>query len=65
MYSPTDLKKGTVIQLDNKPYRVIEYSQKVMGRGGSIVNVKIKNLERRGVSILSVALLVAKTHVFN
>lgn len=44
MYQPTDLKKGTVCQLDGKPYRVIEYSQKVMGRGGSIVNVKLKNL---------------------
>src|ERR1044071_8732214 len=44
MYQPTDLKKGTVIQLDGKPYRVTEYSQKVMGRGGSIVNVKLKNL---------------------
>jgi len=44
VYSPTDLKKGTVIQIDGKPYRVIDYGQKVMGRGGSIVNVKIKNL---------------------
>jgi elongation factor P len=44
MYQPTDLKKGIVCQLDGKPYRVIEYSQKVMGRGGSIVNVKLKNL---------------------
>lgn len=44
MYQPTDLKKGTVIQIEGKPYRVIDYGQKVMGRGGSIVNVKIKNL---------------------
>ena len=44
MYSPTDLKKGIVVQIDGKPFRVVEYSQKVMGRGGSIVNVKIKNL---------------------
>jgi elongation factor P len=44
MYQPTDLKKGTIIQLDGQPYRVVEYAQKVMGRGGSIVNVKIKNL---------------------
>ena len=44
MYQPTDLKKGTVCQIDGKPYRVVEYSQKVMGRGGSIVNVKLKNL---------------------
>jgi len=44
MYQPTDLKKGVVCQIDGKPYRVLEYSQKVMGRGGSIVNVKLKNL---------------------
>lgn len=44
MYQPTDLKKGTVVQIDGKPYRVVEYAQKVMGRGGSIVNVKLKNL---------------------
>lgn len=43
-YQPTELKKGVVIQLDGKPFRVIEYNQKVVGRGGSIVNVKIKNL---------------------
>jgi elongation factor P len=40
----TDLKKGTVFQLDGQPYRVVDYAQKVMGRGGSIVNVRIKNL---------------------
>lgn len=40
----TDLKKGMVFQLDGAPYRVVEYSQKVMGRGGSIVNVRIKSL---------------------
>lgn len=42
--SITDLKKGTIFQLDGTPYRVVEYSQKVMGRGGSIVNVRIKSL---------------------
>lgn len=44
MYGPTDLKKGRVIVVDGKPYQVVDYSQKVMGRGGSIVNVRIKNL---------------------
>lgn len=44
MYGPTDLKKGTVIQLDGAPFKVTDYAQKVMGRGGSIVNVKLKNL---------------------
>lgn len=43
-FGVTDLKKGTVFQLEGTPYRVIEYGQKVMGRGGSIVNVKIKSL---------------------
>ena len=44
MFGITDLKKGALIQLDGKPYRVVEYSQKVMGRGGSIVNVRLKSL---------------------
>lgn len=42
--SITDLKKGTIFQLEGIPYRVVEYGQKVMGRGGSIVNVRIKSL---------------------
>src|SRR3989344_8401838 len=40
----TDLKKGTIFEYNAVPYKVVEYSQKVMGRGGSIVNVKIKSL---------------------
>ena len=44
MYGPPDLKKNVWITLDGQPYKVVEYSQKVMGRGGSIVNVKVKNL---------------------
>lgn len=42
--SITDLKKGTLFQSDGVPYRVVDYAQKVMGRGGSIVNVRIKSL---------------------
>jgi len=42
--SITNLKKGTLFQLDGVPYRVVDYAQKVMGRGGSIVNVRIKSL---------------------
>lgn len=42
--SITNLKKGTLFQLDGQPWRVVEYNQKVMGRGGSIVNVRIKSL---------------------
>ncbi len=40
----TDLRKGTVFAFEGEPYRVVEYAQKVMGRGGSIVNVTIKHL---------------------
>src|SRR3982750_2792104 len=43
-FSITDLKKGTIFQLESVPYRVVDYNQKVMGRGGSIVNVRIKSL---------------------
>jgi elongation factor P len=42
--SITDLKKGTIFELDSEPFKVVDYKQKVMGRGGSIVNVRIKSL---------------------
>lgn len=42
--SITDLKKGVLFQIEGTPYRVVDYNQKVMGRGGSIVNVRIKSL---------------------
>jgi elongation factor P len=40
----TNLKKGTVFQWEGEPFRVVDYNQKVMGRGGSIVNVRVKSL---------------------
>lgn len=42
--SITNLKKGIVFQWEGEPFRVVDYNQKVMGRGGSIVNVRIKSL---------------------
>ena len=42
--SITDLKKGVLFQWEGVPYRVVDYNQKVMGRGGSIVNVRIKSV---------------------
>lgn len=44
MLGVTDLKKGTLIKLEGQPWKVIEYNQKQMGRGGSIVNTKLKNM---------------------
>src|SRR5271167_2852697 len=40
----TDLKKGAIFNLGGEPFKVVDYNQKVMGRGGSIVNVRIKSL---------------------
>jgi elongation factor P len=40
----TDLKVGTLIELEGVPYRVTDYTHKAMGRGGAVVQVKIKNL---------------------
>jgi elongation factor P len=44
MFGVTDLKKGTLIKIDGQPWKVVEYNQKQMGRGGSIVNTKLKNM---------------------
>ena len=40
----TDLKKGFIFQMDGVPYKVVEYTHKMMGRGSSTVSVKIRNL---------------------
>ena len=45
----TDLKVGTLVELDGVPYRVTDYTHKAMGRGGAVVQVKIKNLLNGGV----------------
>src|ERR1700712_1878294 len=42
--SITNLKKGVLFVMEGEPYRVVDYNQKVMGRGGSIVNVRVKSL---------------------
>lgn len=44
MLSPTELRKDTLIDLGGAPYRVTDYAQKQMGRGGSIINTKLKNV---------------------
>ena len=44
MYNASDLKVGKKFVMDDAPYEVVSYSQKVMGRWGSIINIKAKNL---------------------
>ncbi|MEX1059143.1 MAG: elongation factor P [Candidatus Saccharimonadales bacterium] len=40
----TDLKKGTIFQMDGVPYKVVEYQHTMKGRGSSSISVKIRNL---------------------
>lgn len=44
MYNASELKVGKKFLMDNEPYEVTSYSQKVVGRWGSIITIKCKNL---------------------
>ncbi|MCT4617434.1 MAG: elongation factor P [Candidatus Gracilibacteria bacterium] len=44
MYGATELKPGRKIIFENAPYEILKYDQHVMGRGSSVINVKMKNL---------------------
>ena len=44
MYSSSEIKIGKKFIMDWAPYETVKYAQKVMWRGGSIINVKAKNL---------------------
>lgn len=44
MYNASDLKVGKKFLMNDEPFEVTYYAQKVMGRGGSIITVKAKNL---------------------
>lgn len=49
MLSITDLKTGTKITYEGDPYVVLSYYQSKMGRGGSVVKTKLKNLKNGSV----------------
>ena len=49
MYNASDLKVGKKFLMNNEPFEVTYYGQKVMGRGGSIITVKAKNLLSGGI----------------
>jgi len=44
MYNASELKVWKKFIMDEQPYEVVSYSQKVVGRWGSIINIKAKNL---------------------
>ena len=48
MYNGNDLKVGKKFIMDGMPFEVMSYAQKVMWRGGSIINIKAKNLVNGG-----------------
>ncbi|MFA6082373.1 MAG: elongation factor P [Patescibacteria group bacterium] len=45
MLSITDLRNGTLVEIDGDPHIVINYSHHKMGRGGAVVKTKLKNLK--------------------
>lgn len=45
MLAITDLKNGTKFIYESDPFVVLSYAQSKMGRGGSVVKVRIKNLK--------------------
>ncbi len=49
MLSITQLKKGTLIVLDQDPYEVLDYAHSHVGRGGSVVQTKVRNLKTGNV----------------
>lgn len=49
MYNASDLKVGKKFLMNDEPFEVTYYAQKVMGRGGSIITVKAKNLLSGGI----------------
>ena len=44
MYSVSDIRKGTFVQHEGQPYRVLDKEHVKMGRGGAVLRTKLKNL---------------------
>ena len=40
-YSMGDLKKGLKIEIDGKPYKIVEYQHVKPGKGGALVRVQV------------------------
>jgi elongation factor P len=45
MYQTTDFRKGLKIELEGKPYLIVEYQHVNPGKGSAFVRTKLKNLE--------------------
>ena len=53
MFGPTDLKKGVVFKYRDNPQKVLDYSHTHKGRGGAVVNAKVKDLITGTIQVLS------------
>lgn len=49
MINAGELRKGVGIELDGKPYQVLEYQHIKMGRGGAQVRLKLKDMRTRAI----------------
>ncbi|MBW1982076.1 MAG: elongation factor P [Deltaproteobacteria bacterium] len=45
MYSTSDFRRGLKIELDGKPYLIVEFLHVKPGKGGAFVRTKLKNME--------------------
>ena len=50
MIGVTEMRKGTVVEIDGELYRVLEYQHYKPGRGNAIIRTKLRNL-RSGATI--------------
>ncbi|NOZ30236.1 MAG: elongation factor P [Chloroflexi bacterium] len=50
MIGVTEMRKGTIVELDGELYRVLEYQHHKPGRGNAIIRTKLRNL-RSGATI--------------
>jgi elongation factor P len=45
MYSTAEFRRGLKIEIDNKPFIIVEFQHVKPGKGGAFVRTKLKNLE--------------------
>lgn len=50
MLTISDLQKGIVITIDNTPYEVLEARHSHIGRGGSVLETKLRNLKTGAIT---------------
>ncbi|RJX30096.1 MAG: elongation factor P [Desulfarculus sp.] len=45
MYSTADFRRGLKVEIDGKPFTIVEFQHVKPGKGGAFVRTKLKNLE--------------------